>query len=102
MKKKRTPPRKREPWRKGGPRALHILWRSLLLGALILVPGAFGYISGNLWLFPSLGPSFFLQVESPHLVSARAYNTVVGHLIGIATGYLAIFVFGAAVEPSSL
>ncbi|BBI65543.1 hypothetical protein HSBAA_PA_1460 (plasmid) [Vreelandella sulfidaeris] len=61
---------------------------------MVLVPGhrcihdaidrGVAVIAGQPWLFPSLGPSIFLHVHKPNLESARLYNTVMGHLIGVS------------------
>jgi hypothetical protein len=83
-------------------RELHILWRSVLGGTLLMVPGVLGYIVDNLWLFPSLGPSLFLLVISPHEKSSRIYNVFVGHLIAIVCGYIAVIATGAGGIPSEL
>jgi len=78
---------KNTPLRKRARRALNILLRSVLGGLLVLLVGGLGYVTGNLWLFPSLGPSIFMLVASPHLKSSSLYNMIVGHLIGIINGY---------------
>ncbi len=43
---------------------------------------------------PEPRPTAFLQVEAPDLPISNAYNTMVGHIIGIASGYLAVFILG--------
>ena len=37
-------------------------------------------------IFPSLGPTMFLQFYAPSLASSSPRNTVAGHLIGVAVG----------------
>lgn len=81
-------------------RALSILLRSVLGGLLALLAGGLGYITGNLWLFPSLGPSIFMMVESPHIKSSSLYNMTVGHLVGIISGYSIAIITGAAYVQS--
>lgn len=80
---------------------LDILLRSVLGGLLVLLAGGLGYITGNLWLFPSLGPSIFMLVESPHQKSSSIYNMTVGHLVGIISGYALAIITGAAYIPSA-
>lgn len=86
--------------RKRALRALNILLRSVLGGSLALLAGGLGYITGNVWLFPSLGPSIFMMVESPHLKSSSLYNMTIGHLVGIISGYTLAIMTGAAYAPS--
>jgi CBS-domain-containing membrane protein len=79
-----------------------IVWGPLSVTFLLAVPGALGYFLGQPWLFPSLGSTAFLQAESPHLPSARFYNAVAGHLLGVGAAFLAVTALGAANEPSVL
>jgi len=75
------------------------LWGPLTVGGLLLAVGLIGLAAGQPWLFPSLGPTAFLQAEQPGQKSARFYNTVVGHLVGLAAGIAAVLVLGAADAP---
>lgn len=68
---------------------------AVLLGAI----GVFGKFAGYPLLFASLGPTAALQVTAPQLQMSRPWNVVVGHLIGIAVGYAAVFATGAAHAP---
>lgn len=47
------------------------------------------------WLFPSLGPTIFLQAITPHEPAARPWNTLAGHAIGAVVGFTAVLLFGA-------
>ena len=40
-------------------------WGVLMAGGLMLLAGAVGVLAGQPWLFPSLGPTAFLQAETP-------------------------------------
>jgi CBS-domain-containing membrane protein len=71
-------------------------------GVLMLLAGLAGLVVGKPWLFPSLGPTAWLQVEDPDLPAARPWNTVVGHLCGLLCGYLSVFLAGASDLPSVL
>jgi hypothetical protein len=51
------------------------------------------------WLFPSLGPTIAIQLGSPDLPGARAWNVVAGHLIGLCCGIAAVYLTGAAGTP---
>jgi len=71
--------------------------------AAALVIGLIGLLGMWLdvpWLFPSLGPTIAIQAANPELPSARPWNVCAGHMIGLACAIAAIFVTGAAGEPS--
>lgn len=51
-------------------------------------------VSGQPFIFPSLGPTAFLLFYTPMLPAASPRNTLIGHAIGAAAGYLALVVFG--------
>lgn len=78
------------------------IWATLIGGFLILAVGVIGLSTGQPWLFPSLGPTAYLQVENPGLPSARIYNTIVGHYVGIVAGLIGIAIFGMWTTPSVL
>jgi CBS-domain-containing membrane protein len=82
------------------PRIPDILWDPLAAAALMISIGLLGVFTNTPLLFPSLGPTAFLQIENPELKSARFYNTVVGHLIGLISGVLAVLLFNANQFPS--
>jgi CBS-domain-containing membrane protein len=52
------------------------------------------YVTGEPFLFPSLGPTAFLLFYTPLLPAASPRNTLGGHLIGALAGYLSLVVFG--------
>jgi len=78
------------------------IWAPLSAGLLILAVGLVGLGLHQPLLFPSLGPTAFLQSETPDQPSARPYNSIVGHLIGLMAGFLAVWVVGASNAPSVL
>src|SRR5918994_814488 len=74
-----------------------------------VVLGAFAFVNGLLsiaimslaalatgqpFIFPSLGPTAFLLFYSPTLPTASPRNTITGHLIGAAAGYVSLAIFG--------
>jgi hypothetical protein len=61
-----------------------------------------GLLAGQMWLFPSLAPTAFLQAENPELPASKFYNVVVGHLIGLSAGFCAVAVLNAWQAPSVL
>jgi hypothetical protein len=90
-----------------------VVWAPSASGLLMLIVGAIAMIAGLVigpawgiksaagfpWLFPSLGPTAYLQAESPAHPSSRFYNTVVGHAIGLIAGFAAVFALGAYYDP---
>lgn len=75
------------------------VWAPLTAGLLTLIPGLVGLATGLPLLFPSLAPTAALQATQPQDRSARFYNTVVGHLIGIVAAVLCVLLFHASAEP---
>jgi HPP family len=78
------------------------IWGPLVAGGLILLVGLIGVLIGKPWLLPSLGPSAMLIALNPAHPQARAWNTLIGHLGGIAAGFAGIVLAGAANAPSPI
>ena len=51
-------------------------------------------LTGQPFIFPSLGPTAFLLFYTPTAPAASPRNTVLGHLIGATAGYVSLAVFG--------
>ncbi|HEX5166544.1 MAG TPA: HPP family protein [Thermomicrobiales bacterium] len=51
-------------------------------------------ISGQPFIFPSLGPTAFLFFYTPLAPPASPRNTIIGHLIGALAGYGSLLIFG--------
>lgn len=75
------------------------IWSAAWSAGLILIVGATAYFAGQPWLFPSLGPTAYLVAAYPDLATSRPYNCVVGHLVGIGSGYAAVAIFNAWDSP---
>jgi CBS domain-containing membrane protein len=56
-------------------------------------------VSGNPFVFPSLGPTAYLLFFSPLAKASSPRNTIFGHAIGILCGYGAYVVAGAGAPP---
>ncbi len=73
-----------------------------VLGAFALLNGfvsialmsVLALVTREPFIFPSLGPTAFLLFYTPQTAAASPRNTFSGHLIGAASGYLALLVFG--------
>jgi hypothetical protein len=74
-------------------------WGPLAGGILILAVGLIALAAGQVWLFPSLGPTVYLQVVTPQQPSAKIYAVLVGHAIGVAAAAVAVAVTGASHTP---
>jgi len=79
-----------------------LVWAPLAVGGQLLAVGLIALAAGEPWLFPSLGPTVYLQAEEPSGSSSRFYNTTVGHLIGFVAGLVAVLALGASSSPSVL
>lgn len=56
-------------------------------------------ISGNPFVFPSLGPTAYLLFFTPLAEASSPRSTILGHAIGIVCGYGAFVVTGAGTVP---
>lgn len=79
-----------------------VVWAPVTAAGLMFIVGIIGLLAHQPWLFPSLGPTAFLQVETPQQPTARFYNTVIGHCLGLCAGYLSLALLGAAAAPAVL
>lgn len=78
----------------------HPFWSPIFATGVLLVPAVLGLISGQLLLFPSLGPIVVMQAHLPRHRSSRFYNIVVSHLVGLAAADLFVILLGLAETPS--
>jgi CBS-domain-containing membrane protein len=62
----------------------------IAIGAMAFV----AFVTGEPFVFPSLGPTAFLLFYTPLIPAASPRNTLGGHAIGAAAGYLSLVVFG--------
>ena len=81
-----------------------------VLGAFAFINGVISiglmalaaFVTGQPFVFPSLGPTAFLLFYTPTAASASPRNTLCGHLIGAVAGYLSLAVFGLLHEGPAL
>ena len=59
-------------------------------------------ITGSPFIFPSLGPTAFLFFYTPTAPSATPRNTLIGHAVGAAAGYLSLVVTGLTMAGPAL
>ncbi len=68
---------------------------SLINGFISIALMAFvALLTGAPFVFPSLGPTAFLFFSNPMLPTASPRNTILGHLIGAAAGWISLVLFG--------
>jgi CBS domain-containing membrane protein len=70
----------------------------LAIGVMALV----ALVTGQPFVFPSLGPTAFLLFYTPTTPAASPRNTLGGHLIGVLAGYLSLVLFGLTDDPPAL
>lgn len=70
-------------------------------GALVLVLGWIGIGLKLPLLFTSLGPTAYEQIEKPEARSARPYNIIVGHCVGLLSGIVSLFILHGFHDPVS-
>jgi len=78
------------------------IWGPVVAAGLILLVGVIGVAFGRPWLLPSLGPTAALIALQPAHPQARLWNTIVGHVLGVAAGFIGILLAGAANAPSPI
>lgn len=59
---------------------------------LILIAGIVGWVAHQPLVFASLGPTAYELIETPERRSAQPYSVFVGHLVGVAAGFAALFI----------
>jgi HPP family len=97
VRKPRLLPRlNRQPWATLVP---DDLWAPVTGALLIFVVGVLGLVAHRPWIFASLGPTAYLHAENPEHRSSRFYNTVVGHLVALGSGFFALWVLNAWSAP---
>lgn len=80
-------------------RAIYVFINGFVtIGLLALL----AFISGNPFIFPSLGPTAYLLFFSPLAEASTPRNTILGHAIGLVSGYLAFTLTGARAVPFGL
>lgn len=79
-----------------------LFWGTLGEGGLVLILTAIAWITRQPLIFASLGPTAYELVEQPQVRSSRAYNIIVGHLVAIGAGFLALYLLNAWTEPNAM
>jgi CBS-domain-containing membrane protein len=56
--------------------------------------------TGQIFVFPSLGPTAFLIFDSPLIQDSSPRNAMFGHLVGVACAWFALVITGLVGAPS--
>jgi len=80
----------------------NILYASLGEGALILLMGAIALAARRPLIFASLGPTAYELVEKPLAPTARTYNIIAGHIVGLGAGLFSLWLLAAWNAPKVL
>jgi HPP family len=80
-------------------RGKNLLFASLGEGALILLVGVIALIVRRPVIFASLGPTAYELVEQPLAPSARTYNIIAGHMVGLGAGFVSLWLLSAWSAP---
>lgn len=75
----------------------HRIGTSLYAGILFTVLGVIAWVSGQPFIFPSLGPSAFILAFERRGERTRTYRIVGSHFIGGVAGFMAYAALGAGV-----
>lgn len=76
-----------------------LLIAPLCEAALLFVAAVIAWLTHRPVIFASLGPTAYELVETPERKSARPYNVMVGHLVAVLTGFLALWATNAWSSP---
>lgn len=66
------------------------------------VMALFAHLASAPLIFPSLGPTAYLVFANPRAAVSSPRNTLLGHAIGAAAGWLSLAAFGLLGDPSAL
>lgn len=78
------------------------IYALLLCLATLALIGLVGLLTRQPLLFPSLGPTAMLFFERPLQAAAAPRNTLFGHGVAIAAGWVSLLLFGLLAAPPVL
>jgi CBS-domain-containing membrane protein len=93
--------RVRQQTEEGNGPALGV-WAAVVAAVVIGVTGLVGILLHQPWLFPSLGPTIMVILETPGEPAAHPRNVLVGHVVAVAAGWIALVVTGLRTAPSAV
>ena len=75
------------------------VWAAVIAAVVLAVTGLVGILLRQPWLFPSLGPTIMVILETPDQPAAHPRNVLVGHVVAVAAGWLAVVGTGLRDAP---
>ncbi|HEU0196419.1 MAG TPA: HPP family protein [Nevskiaceae bacterium] len=79
---------------------LRALRTGTIVGLVLLVPAATAWLTGNPFIFPSLGPSAYFLVATRERAH-RLHHVIVAHLIGVIAGLASYWGLAAGVTVAA-
>jgi hypothetical protein len=83
-----------------GKRTAGLILASLCEAGLLLLAGSAAVLLHKPLFFASLGPTAYELTETPERESAKPYSVIVGHSIGVISGFLALVLTNAWTAPA--
>lgn len=77
------------------------LGTSLYASFLFMILGFLAWVSGQPFVFPSLGPSAYILAFDRRGERTRTYRIIGGHLIGLLAGWVAYTLFAGGISITS-
>ena len=84
------------------PRLVLAVFNLVNGGTSIALIAALALVTGEAFIFPSLGATAFLLFHLPLAEASSPRNALCGHLVGACCGWLGLWLFGLAGVPASL
>lgn len=84
------------------PRLVLAVFNLVNGGASIALIAALALVTGEAFIFPSLGATAFLLFYLPLAEASSPRNALGGHLVGACCGWLGLWLFGLGGVPASL
>ena len=78
------------------------IWVPFVSAILILAAGSLSLATKQPWLFAALGPTVVLLAANPGHATTRFHAIVVGHLVALASAWIAVLLMGASGSPTLL
>ncbi len=89
---RRDPPRR--------PVKQRIIWAPVASALVLVGPAVLAVVTGQVFLFPSLGPTAVMLAHEPQHHSSRPYAVLVSHAVGFLAASVSVAIFGVAFAPS--
>jgi CBS domain-containing membrane protein len=83
-------------------RVVRALYTGLNSFVSIGLMAVIAFVTGEPYVFPSLGPTAFVLFFNPRSAAASPRNAITGHLIGVLAGWFALAVTGLQNAPPGL